>query len=339
MKKYTFKFISILIGLASFTFMFSGCNKKSEVIVYANDSFAAEWGPAPEIAKRFKEATGLTVTFVSCGNAGETLRRAILEKDSPQADILVGVDDTLYEQAKEADIFKPYKPANAESLIEPEVLSAFGNEWLVTPYDYGCFAMIYDTQSTLPAPEKLEDLTKDIYRQSVIIMSPETSTAGLGFLAWTVAQFPDSYIDFWTKFTPNIFRMTNGWSEGWGFFTSGEAPLVISYTTSPAYNVIVEKETRFKTIIFPEGHIEQVEGFGLLKNAPNEKEAKIFMDFMLSEKAQSVLPETQWMYPSNKNIELSQEFVQSSPKPAVVLSVDSKKVTEAIPEVLKIVQQ
>ena len=48
----------------------------------------------------------------------------------------------------------------------------------------------------------------------------------------------------------------------------------------------------------------QVEGAGLVKGAKNPEGAKKFIEFLISEDAQNVIPTTQWMYPANKNIEL-----------------------------------
>jgi thiamine transport system substrate-binding protein len=48
----------------------------------------------------------------------------------------------------------------------------------------------------------------------------------------------------------------------------------------------------------------QVEGAGLVKSAKNPDGAKKFIEFLISEDAQNVIPTTQWMYPSNKNIKL-----------------------------------
>ena len=36
--------------------------------------------------------------------------------------------------------------------------------------------------------------------------------------------------------------MTQGWSEAYGLFLKGEADMVLSYTTSPAYHIAVEKD-------------------------------------------------------------------------------------------------
>lgn len=336
MKKYTFisiTFISLLI-LSAFT----GCSKKTEstnkeVTVYTYDSFITEWGPGAEIARLFEEKTGYKVNYVDCGDAVQVLSKAILEKDDVRADVLLGIDNNLAFKAKKADILKSYKPENADSIIDSTLEGELGGDWLLTPYDYSHFAMIYNSESQVKAPASLSDLTDSVYEKKIILMDPRTSTPGLGFLSWTVAEFGDGkeLEEYWTALKPNILAMTSGWSEGWGMYQKGEAPLVISYTTSPAYNVEYDENYRDVAQVFEKGHVMQVEGAGLSKNAPNEKGAKAFLDFLISEEAQNVLPLTQWMYPANGKTVVPESYNKAAPIPSVTLKTDAEK-TEAVLE-------
>lgn len=331
--------IFISIVLASL-FIVGGCSKKTaltpndprakEVVVYTYDSFAGEWGPAAELAKLFQEKTGLTVSFIDCGDGVQILSRAVLEKENVQADVVIGLDNNTAENARKAHILEEYKPADAENAIPASLHEALGKDWLLTPYDYSHFAMIYDTKSNVPAPKSLEDLTNSVYAKKIILMDPRTSTPGLGFAAWTVAVFGDKVNDYWKALKPNILTMAPGWSAGYGLFTSGEAPLVISYTTSPAYHVEYDKTDRYQALIFDEGHPMQVEGAGILKGAPNEAGAKKFMDFFITQEAQNTLPLTQWMYPANKNVVLPDSYKKAARVPAKTVSADPEKVAAAL---------
>ena len=74
--------------------------RSREVVVYAYDSFASDWGPGAELVKRFEEETGYKCTLVSAGDAVQVLTRAVLEKKAPQADVLIGIDCNMLETAK-----------------------------------------------------------------------------------------------------------------------------------------------------------------------------------------------------------------------------------------------
>ncbi len=294
--------------------------RETEVVVYAYDSFTADWGPGPELVKRFEAETGCKCTLISAGDAVQVLTRAVLEKNAPQADVLVGLDNNQVKTVKAHKVLQSYKPTNADSLIPADAV--MDPDWQLVPYDWSYFALIYDTQSDTPAPESLSDLTKDVYAKKLILMDPRTSTPGLGFAAWTRAVFGDKYLDYWKALKPSILTMAPGWDAGYGLFTAGEAPLVISYTTSPAYHVEYDKTDRYRALIFDEGHIMQIEGAGLVKGAPNAKGGKAFLDFLISEKAQSVLPLTQWMYPVNAQVVLPASY-KAAPKASKTLTSDS----------------
>ena len=318
-------FLSILAGAALLT----GCSKsprsaesaKNEVVVYTYDSFISEWGPGPVIKDKFEKSTGLTLTFIDCGDGVDALNKAILEKKNPFCDVVLGIDNNLYESASKENFMESYIPADGEKLIDKSLVDALGGKWELTPFDHSHFAIIWDSESSIPAPESLEDLTGEIYRKKIILMDPRTSTPGLGFAAWTKAVFGDQALDFWKSLKPNILTMTDGWSSGWSMFTKGEAPLVISYTTSPAYCIEYEDTDRFKTLVFNQGHVQQVEGACIMKNAANKDGAKKFIDFLISEAAQNEIPLTQWMYPANKNIQMPECYTKGAPVPEKTLTV------------------
>ena len=332
----------IVFSFLSSLFVLAGCAKKDnaarlgEVVVYSYDSFVGDWGAAPEIKRLFEGQTGLALTFVNCGDGVQVLSRAVLEKDAVNADVVLGLDNNLAAQAIEAGILEAYKPAGADDIIDADIKAQLGAGWELTPYDYSHFALIYDTRAGLPEPGSLEDLTNDIYRKKIILMDPRTSTPGLGFVAWTVALFGDGYPAFWRSLKDNILTMAPGWSAGYGLFTNGEAPLVISYATSPAANITYDGIDYYKALVFDEGHPLQVEGAGLLKGAPNKKGAQLFLDFLISEEAQNALPLTQWMYPVNKAVVLPESYAQGAVTPAKTVVADAKAVQEAAQTVMDI---
>ncbi len=338
--------VSLVIACAAAMPAFAFGTKDSEernkqVVVYAYDSFAGEWGASEQIEQLFEAQTGYDLVIVNCGSAMETVSRAVLEKKSPQADVIIGIDNNMADLARKEGILSEYKPKNTESLI-PGLHEALGSDWKLTPYDYSHFALIYDTKSSVPAPTSLSDLTKSIYKNKLILMDPRTSSTGLGFVAWTVSVFgknTPAFTEFWKALKPNILSMAPSWSTGWGMFTKGEAPLVISYTTSPASEVEYNNNNRYKSLLFSQGHVMQVEGMGILKGARNSEGAKAFIDFFISTQAQELLPLTQWMYPANKNASLPKSYTAAAPVPSKTLASDTDATNSAIDEVIRILSQ
>ena len=326
--------VSILLTLLVCSLF--GCKKtddqrSKQVIVYAYDSFSGEWGPGPEIARLFKEKTGMEVIFADCEDGGQVLSKAILEKKDPYADVVIGIDNNLWKQAYDEGILDSFVPSNANEVkaelwaklnpLENIVTDADvkSSKATLTPFDFSPFAFIFNTKSGIEAPKCLEDLTKDIYAKKIILMDPRTSTPGLGFETWVKTVYGDRADDYMKRLEPSILTMTPGWSAGYGMFTDGEAPLVISYTTSPAYHIEYGEGDQFQALIFDDGHIMQVEGAGIVKGAKNKKGAQAFIEFLISPEAQNVIPLTQWMFPVNSTIALPKSY-DYAPVPENILN-------------------
>jgi len=301
-------------------------SESSNLVIYAYDSFVSEWGPGPVVIPLFEEKYGVKVNLISAGDSGQVLQKAILEKDNPKADILIGIDNNLLAKALEESIFSPYKPENI-SKVQKKLL--FDPECNVIPFDYGFFSIIYDSQKIKDPPASLEDLLQPKYKKSLIMMDPRTSSPGLGFLLWTISEYGDNFTDYWTKLKGSILTVTDGWDTGYGLFTNGEAPMVLSYTTSPAYHVEYENTTRYRAAVFPEGHYMQIEGLGIVKNAPNRKMAEKFVEFALSKEFQNAIPLTNWMYPASDEVNLPDSF-DYAPVPEKKLLLPSNEIRENV---------
>ncbi len=72
------------------------------------------------------------------------------------------------------------------------------------------------------------------------------------FKGFKVDNF-DKAIDYWRELQPKILTVTKGWSEAYALFLDGEADMVLSYTTSPAYHLIAEENDHYDATVFAEG--------------------------------------------------------------------------------------
>ena len=319
--------VPVIIVLAALLVLLvprEGEKLSSRIVVYTYDSFTADWGPGPQVKEAFEEKTGIELRFESLGDAGQVLQRAVMEKDSPQADILLGIDNNMLARARAEGLLEAYRAQGADELPEHLLMD---DEYRITPFDYGYFSIIYDSQRIENPPQSLEDLTKAKYSDSLILMDPRTSSPGLGFFLWTVKRYGEMFPEYWRRLDSSILTITEGWDAGYGLFTNGEAPLVLSYTTSPAYHVEYEESKRYKAAIFEKGHYMQIEGAALVKDAPHPEAAKKFLDFVLSEEFQSIIPTTNWMYPVSGDVELPASF-DYAPKPEKSLQFTSETIEE-----------
>ena len=74
--------------------------------------------------------------------------------------------------------------------------------------------------------------------------------------------------------------------------------MVLSYTTSPAYHLIAEDDATKAAAPFAEGHYLQIEVAGKIATSDVPDLADRFLSFMVTDAFQSIIPETNWMYPA-----------------------------------------
>ncbi|MHA1523619.1 MAG: thiamine ABC transporter substrate binding subunit [Alphaproteobacteria bacterium] len=265
--------------------------RAEKLVVYTYDSFVAEWGPGPKIKSAFEARCGCELEFVGLADGVAILNRLRFEGARARADIALGLDASLIAQARDSGLFV----AHGIDTTGLSVPGGWSNEAFV-PFDFGYFAFVYDQTRLANPPASLAELVNS-GTQSIIIQDPRTSTPGLGLVLWMRAVFGEKAGQAWAKLAPRIVTVTKGWSQAYGLFLKGEADMVLSYTTSPAYHQSVEQVTKYRAAGFAEGHYRQIEIAGLLKAAKHPALARRFLAFLLSRQAQNILPATQWMYP------------------------------------------
>ncbi|MDC0659180.1 thiamine ABC transporter substrate binding subunit [Leisingera sp. SS27] len=259
-----------------------------ELTVYTYDSFVSDWGPGPAVEKAFEEVCGCDLKLVGAGDGAALLARVKLEGARSDADVVLGLDTNLTAAAKETGLF-------AEHSVSAEfALPVAWDDATFVPYDWGYFAFVHNADAAAPADFKALAASD----KKIVIQDPRSSTPGLGLLLWVKAAYGDEAPEIWKGLSDNVVTVTKGWSEAYGMFLEGEADMVLSYTTSPAYHLIAEEDGSKAAAAFDEGHYMQVEVAGKLANSDQPELADQFLAFMVSDAFQSIIPTTNWMYPA-----------------------------------------
>ncbi|MEJ6391183.1 thiamine ABC transporter substrate binding subunit [Gymnodinialimonas ulvae] len=258
--------------------------------VYTYDSFASDWGPGPQVEVAFEEVCGCDLQFTATGDGAALLSRLRLEGTRTEADIVLGLDTNLIAAAVEAGIV-------AEHGLSPEglTLPVAWDDPHFLPFDWGYFAFVHRTDMA-DVPTNFEALAAS--DASIVIQDPRSSTPGLGLLMWVQNAYGDRAGEIWAGLADNVVTVTPGWSEAYGLFLDGEADMVLSYTTSPAYHLIAEEDPGFGAAAFEEGHYMQIEVAGVVATTDVPDLAAQFMEFMISPAFQEIIPTTNWMYPA-----------------------------------------
>ena len=333
---------TILLGLALLAAVLAGCapggQQTSEpagprtLTVMTHDSFAVSEG----VIQAFQQQNNATVQFLKSGDAGTALNKAILSKNNPLADVFYGVDNTFLSRALDEGIFDPYNsPALAKIPAEFKLDPNNG----ALPVDYGDVCPNYDkayfTEKGIPPPHTLEDLAKPEYKSLLVVENPAISSPGLAFLLATIAAYgEDGYLDYWNRLVDNDVQVVNDWETAYNSAFSGSSgkgprPIVISYSSSPAFEVIyAEKppaEAPTAAMVSENACFRQVEFVGILKGGKNRDLAEKWVDFMLSTAFQEDMPLQMFVFPVNPDAKLSDAFVkylQNPEKPASLSPAD-----------------
>lgn len=289
--------------------------------VYTYDSFAADWGPGPTIEAAFEAQCGCDLKLVALDDGVSILNRLRLEGRNAKADVVLGLDNNLMAEAKATGLLAQHQ-VNTDSITLPDGW----NDTTFVPYDFGYFAFVYNKEKVTNPPKSLKELVEQRDDLKVIYQDPRTSTPGQGLLLWMKSVYGDEAPQAWKQLAKKTVTVTKGWSEAYSMFLEGESDLVLSYTTSPAYHLIAEKDDRFAAANFSEGHYTQVEVAAKVKNTQHNKLADEFLTFILTDKFQSAMPTGNWMYPVT-NVALPEGF-DSLTVPSKALSFDSQAISQ-----------
>ncbi|MER9233551.1 thiamine ABC transporter substrate binding subunit [Mesorhizobium sp. M0622] len=320
MRSFFHSLVSIVLLAASALALPGQASAQDKLTVYTYESFTADWGPGPAVKKAFEAECGCVVEFVSVADGVALLNRVKLEGAATKADIVLGLDTNLTADAKATGLFSPHGAVSDVSV------PGGWSDGIFVPFDYGYFAVVYDTEKLKSPPKSLRELVEGDAGDKIVIQDPRTSTPGLGLLLWVKSVYGDKAPEAWAKLRAKVLTVTPGWSEAYGLFTKGEAPMVLSYTTSPAYHMVAENTERYQAASFEEGEYLQIEVAGITTKGAKNPLAEKFMAFMTGPKFQDVIPETNWMFPAGKTDKPLNPAFDKLVKPTKTLLFSSEEV-------------
>lgn len=201
-----------------------------------------------------------------------------------QADVLLVADAATFEQLKKQSILANYESPEMKSIPEELVdkdHTYVGTKAIAT-------GIMYNTNLVKEAPKSFMDLTKPVYKDMGIMPSPlysgaaaynlslMTRTSGLGW-------------DFYKGLKENGMKVDKG--NGGILKAVGEGQkgvgIVVDFMVFRA-----QKKGAPVQFVYPaEGSPIVTEPIGIVKGAKNEKLAKLFEDFVLSEEGQTFTAE------------------------------------------------
>lgn len=293
-------FVATTLALAAWALAAPASAADNELRVMVHSSFSL---PKPLLAQ-FEAQSGLKLSIIKGGDAGEMLNKLILTRAQPVADVVFGIDNALVAKAQAANVLDAHGQAPLAGLVAGAD-KALGAQ--VAAVDYGFVTLNYDKAAVAKTgqalPKTLDDLTLPAYRNWLVVQNPATSSPGYAFMLATIASMgEEKAYDWWAKMRANGVKVAKGWSEA--YYTEftrngGTFPLVVSYATSPAAEVFYSKEkiteSPTASLFLKGGVFRQVEGVALVKGGAQREAALKFVNFMRSAPVQEALQTSMWM--------------------------------------------
>jgi thiamine transport system substrate-binding protein len=305
----------------------------TQVVLLTHDSFAV----SKDVKAAFEGESGLKLRVLQGGDANEMLNRALLTAGDPQGDVIFGIDDSVLSRAVDGDLLDEYVSDELER-VDPQYVEVDEH---VTPIDHGEVCLNVDrgwfAERGIDPPSTLDALTEPRYRNLLVVENPATSSPGLAFLLATVERFgEDGWEAYWRSLRANGVLAVDGWEEAYtqqfsgASGSPGKRPIVVSYATSPAAEVIFATKPleTAPTAAVEDGCYRQVEYAGVLRGARNEDGARALIDFMLSERFQADVPGSMFVYPVREGVALPEAFVEHAIVPTDPLQLPADEIDE-----------
>ena len=269
------------------------------------------------------------ITFVRPGGWPVCVDKVRIWGGKPDADIFLGAGAPAHELLKQNGLIVPYRPKNWD-----KVPAEWHGMKVKDKDDYWtCFAPwivtnLYNEKVLkklrLPPPKTWNDLLNPIYRGNIVHTLPYASGTMHEAVEILMQAFGEKEAWRYLRLlAAQLSRFSTGSTDTTNLVKRGEVPIGVA---QPQMNAMAARKDGYPVKdLLPEKTILVPEAVALLKGAPNEKNGKIFLDWLYSDDGQKHVLEGRY-FASNKDIKFSvweKEGVEMAKHAKKALGVDS----------------
>jgi iron(III) transport system substrate-binding protein len=226
-------------------------------------------------------------------STGVITAKLLAEKANPQADAVMGVAASSLALLNSNGMLEPYAPANLAAI------SAQYKDKKTPPAWFGmdvwgatvCFNTVEAAKKGIPKPESWQDLTKPVYKGSIVMPNPASSGTGYFDVTAWLALFGDDNgkgggWKFMDGLHDNIMQYTHSGSKPCVMAGNGETVLGISFEYRA--NTIKAKGGPIDLVFPKEGLGWDLEAFAIHKGTKKLDAAKKLADWASSKDAMAL---------------------------------------------------
>ncbi|MCE8000959.1 MAG: extracellular solute-binding protein [Rhodobiaceae bacterium] len=264
----------------------------------------------------FEEATGITINRIE-GNADELLARMEAEGANSPADVLLTVDTSRLERAKDMGLLQSIDSAVLEQRL-PGYVQDEDNQWF--GFSQRARILFYDKTEVTDPPMTYQDLADPKYKGMICIRSSgnvytQTITAAL------IEHLGEEAVKGWAEaVVANFARDPQGGdTDQLRGIVSGECDIAMSntYYFGRAIRKPVDGVSDSLDMfgwVFPNqddiGAHMNLSGGGVAVNAPNKENAIKFLEYLASDQAQGYFSAGNDEYPAVPGVGISPSVAQ-----------------------------
>ena len=264
----------------------------------------------------FEELTGITINRIE-GNADELIARMEAEGANSPADILLTVDTSRLQRAKEAGLLQSVESEMLEARI-PAYLQDEDNQWF--GFSQRARILFYDKNDVTDPPMTYADLADPQYQGQVCIRS-STNVYSQTILAALIEHIGEEEAKAWAEgVAANFARAPQGGdTDQLRGIVSGECEIAMSntYYFGRAIRTSVDGVSDSLDMfgwVFPDqggnGAHMNLSGGGVAVNSPNRENAVRFLEYLATDQAQEYFSAGNDEYPAVPGVALSPSVAQ-----------------------------
>jgi ABC-type Fe3+ transport system substrate-binding protein len=271
----------------------------------------------------------IEITFIRPGGWPVCVDKVRAWKGKPDADVFLGAGAPAFEVMEREGLLVPYKPKDWDKIPERwGGMKVKDERFIWTCFSPWIVTNLYNERVLralqLPVPKTWQDLLNPIYRGYIVQTLPYASGTQHEVIEIILQSMGEKEGWAYQRYlAAQLDRFSTGSVDTTHMVSRGEVPIGIA---QPQMNAMSARADGYPVRdLLPDKTILVPESVGLLKGAPNEANAKIFLDWLFSVEGQKYVLEGRY-FPARMDIKFStleKEGVTMAKHARDALGVDS----------------